>query len=196
MEVIRKAHRGSAPIVAEPRRIGGVKRLHWLLAVGATLTMACGGGSDTPDLSPTTDPATATAAMPDGCTLLSNEDASAAVGVAGVEGTSPQPATDVSTRCEWQSGQYSVSLLVRQGPTAQASFDNTADGFTAITIPDAEAKTRLGAREPSRNYRLVAISAFDGSSYVYISLQGPDRDDAASQEVLVSLANSVFARLE
>jgi len=134
--------------------------------------------------------------MPDGCTLLSNEDARTAIGAASVDGTSPQPASDMATRCEWQSGQYSLSLLVRIGPTARTSFDNTADGFTVITIPDAEAKTRLGAREPSRNYRLVAISAFDGSSYVYISLQGPDRDDAASQEVLVSLANSVFARLE
>ena len=38
----------------------------------------------------------------------------------------------------------------------------------------------LGARESDRNYRLIVFAGYDGDHYVYFTLQGPDRDDAAA----------------
>ena len=53
----------------------------------------------------------------------------------------------------------------------------------------------LGARETGRDYRLVVFEAYDGTYYIHLSLQGPDRDDGAASQVATSLASEVYATL-
>lgn len=134
------------------------------------------------------------AKLPDGCTLVDDATAAAAMGAPGTK-ASPQAPTEISTRCEWKSGTYSISLLVRQGEQAGSSYGNAAPDFVPATISGADGRVRLGVRESARNYRLVTFLAFDGTYYVSITLQGPDRDDPAATEAAASLVRATLAAL-
>lgn len=169
------------------------------LCVLAAIVVACGGDSDgggqTATASSSEPSITTNGALPDACSLVSDGDAGAALGAGAIAGVAPQPPTDVASRCDWTSGQYTLSLLVRRGANAKSSFDNAVDGFAETTVGGADARIQLGARETARNYRFVALSTWDGTHYVYFSLQGSDRDDAAADEVVTTLAGKVFEAL-
>ena len=113
--------------------------------------------------------------------------------------TVPQPATEVSSRCEWTGGSpYSLSLLVQRGSSAKSSFDNTVSGgfaAPAVTLTGADTRVRLGAHETSRNYRLVSVAAYNGTYYVYFTIQGTDRTDAAATEIATGLIRDALKKL-
>jgi hypothetical protein len=154
-------------------------------------TGASGGG----DTSTTAASSSGTAAkLPDACGLIDDATATAAMGSAGAK-SAPQPPTEISARCEWTSGTRTISLLVRQGSNAQSDYGNAAPDFVAATIPGAEGRVRLGARESQRDYRLVTFLAFDGRYYVSVTLQGPDRADAPATEAAASLVRATLANL-
>ena len=104
--------------------------------------------------------------------------------------------TDASTRCEWAGGAaYSLSLVVQRGTTAKSSFDNTVSGgFNApsSTLAGADKRVRRGAHEASR--RVVSIAAFNGTCYVYFTIQGPDRADAAATDIATGLVRDTLKK--
>ena len=82
------------------------------------------------------------------------------------------------------------------GPNAESTYNNTtATGFTPIDFAPADGWLMLGARESDRNYRLIAFAGYDGDHYVYFTLQGPDRDDAAATAIATALASEIYALL-
>jgi len=166
-----------------------------------TTTTRAGGGGQTTTLTggvtTTTSAGGATVAggkLPDGCGLIDAATVSAAMGNAG-SGSAPTAPTEIATRCEWKSGIYSISLLVRQGSTVKSDYDNARQGFAASTLTGAQASVSLGARETARNYRLVTYLAYNTKYYVSVTLQGPDRDDAAATEAAASLVRAALAKL-
>jgi hypothetical protein len=169
-----------------------------------TTTIAGGGGGATTEAALTTTTAPGSSAgggsapgdLPDACTLLDDASVAAAIG-ASASGAAPQPANETSTSCDWAKGQpHSLALQVRAGTNAASSFANAIGaGFSEVDLEPAEGWIRLGARESARDYRLVSFAAYDGTYYVYFTLQGPDRDDAASTDVAISLAEVVYASL-
>ena len=146
-----------------------------------------------------------TGKLPDACGLIDDNTAGAAMAGTGtaaapaVSKTAPQPATEVSSRCEWTGGSpYTLSLLVQRGSTAKSSFDNTVSGgfaAPASTIPGADTRIRLGAHETSRNYRLVSIAAYNGTYYVYFTIQGTDRTDDAATDIATGLVRDALKKL-
>jgi hypothetical protein len=169
----------------------------------STTTTAGGGGQTTTSLGGVTSTTragsttVATGKLPDGCGLIDAATVRAAIGNADNSGapTTTFAPTEIATRCEWRSGIYSISLLVRQGSTVKSDYDNARQGFAAATLTDAQASVRLGARESARNYRLVTYLTYNTTYYVSVTLQGPDRDDAAATEVAASLVRAVLAKL-
>jgi hypothetical protein len=147
----------------------------------------------------------ATGKLPDACGLIDDKTAGAAMaGTAtavtpAVSKTVPQAPTDVSSRCEWTGGSpYSLSLLVRRGSTAKSSFDNTVSGgfvVPAVTLAGTDTRVSFGAHETSRNYRLVSVAAYNGTYYVYFTIQGTDRTDAAATEIATGLVRDALKKL-
>jgi hypothetical protein len=146
----------------------------------------------------------ATGKLPDACGLI--DDATAAAAMAGtatvttpVTKTVPQPPTDVSSRCEWTGGSpYTLSLLVQRGSNAKSSFDNAVSGgfaAPAVTLSGTDTRVRLGAHETSRNYRLVSVAAYNGTYYVYFTIQGTDRTDAAATDIATGLVRDALKKL-
>ena len=89
-----------------------------------------------------------------------------------------------------------MALQVRAGANAENTYNNTiVTGFTQIDFAPANGWMMLGARESDRNYRLIAFAGYDGVHYVYFTLQGPDRDDAAATEIATALASEIYALL-
>jgi hypothetical protein len=134
--------------------------------------------------------------LPSACTLLSTESVEAAL--AGIAAAAePQKPNEISARCIWSEGQpHSLGLDVRAGSNAEDTFNNTiVGGFTQVDFGPAEGWIMLGARESARDYRLVIFEAYDGTYYIHLSLQGPDRDDAAATQVATTLASEVYASL-
>jgi hypothetical protein len=173
--------------------------------LGAVLVASgCGGGDDTAEPAATTQQTTTRAAasasgkLPDACGLVDDAAAGTAMGGSVASKAAPQAATEVSSRCEWKGGgPYSLSLLVRRGNDAKSSFDNTvSSGFSATTLAGADARVRLGARETSRNYRLVSYAAYNGTYFVHVVLQGPDREDAAATDAAAGLVRSALSKLQ
>ena len=121
------------------------------------------------------------------------------MGTAVVTKNAPQPATDVSARCEWAGGSpYSLSLLVQRGTVAKSSFDNAVSGgfdAPAVTVAGADIRVRLGANEKPRNYRLVSVAAYNGTYYVYYTVQGISREDALATDMATALVRDTFKKL-
>jgi hypothetical protein len=139
--------------------------------------------------------------LPDACTLLSGASVAAAIGKSASV-SQPQKPNESSSRCEWALGElHSLSLTVRAGPNAENTFNNTVKvtGFTHVPMTGADGWINLGARESQkdnpRDYRLVSFGAYDGTYYVYFTLQEPDRDDGASTQLALSLATEVYNAL-
>ena len=165
-------------------------------ASAAAPTSNSGGQATTP---------AATGKLPDACGLI--DDATAGAAMAGtasaaapaVSKTAPQPATEVSSRCEWTGGSpYTLSLLVQRGSSAKSSFDNAVSGgfsAPASTLPGTDTRIRLGAHETSRNYRLVSVAAYNGTYYVYFTIQGTDRTDAAATDIATGLVRDALKKL-
>ena len=188
----------------------------WLAVVAPlVLVGACGdsGGSSAitttiasaaTAATPTGNTPAPTGKLPDACGLI--DDAAARAAMAGtataapaVTKTAPQPATEVSSRCEWTGGSpYSLSLLVQRGTSAKSSFDNAVSGgfsAPAVTLPGTDTRVRLGAHETSRNYRLVSVAAYNGTYYVYFTIQGVDRTDTAATEIATGLVRDALKKL-
>jgi hypothetical protein len=146
---------------------------------------------------PTTTGAAVTGKLPDVCAFLDDATAATAMGVTAVASKgAPQPATDVASRCDWTGGIYSISLTVRKGTNAKSSFDNVvSSGFTPTTLTGSDARVNLGARETSRNYRLVTYAAYNGTYFVYILLQGRDRPDTEATEAAATLVRTTLSKL-
>jgi hypothetical protein len=134
--------------------------------------------------------------LPDACTLLTSASVAEAIGESA-QGVQPQPPNEASSRCDWApGGAHSLALQVRAGANAENTYNNTtATGFTPIDFAPADGWTMLGARESDRNYRLIAFAGYDGDHYVYFTLQGPDRDDAAANQIATALASEIYALL-
>ena len=134
--------------------------------------------------------------LPDACTLLSSESVASAIG-GTPRPSQPQKPNEISSRCIWSPGDpHSLNLDVRAGSNAETTFNNTiVGGFTQVPLAPAEGWIMLGARETGRDYRLVVFEAYDGTYYIHLSLQGPDRDDGAASQVATSLASEVYATL-
>jgi hypothetical protein len=175
-------------------------------AAGLGSTVAVVDSTDSTDSSPTTAAASAedttgsgdapAGPLPDACTLLSSASVASAIG--GTPAPSqPQKPNEISSRCIWSPGAaHSLNLDVRAGSNAETTFNNTiVGGFTQVSFAPAEGWIMLGARESDRNYRLVIFEAYDGTYYIHLSLQGPDRDDAAATQVATALASEVYAVL-
>src|SRR5262245_23678804 len=107
-----------------------VPRLFAALIVAAGVMAACSAASPAAVVSPTI----SSKLIVDACSLIDDATAGLAMGTAAVPGTAPQRPSDVASRCEWRSGIYSLSLLVRRGADAKSSFDNLTAGFTANTV--------------------------------------------------------------
>jgi hypothetical protein len=153
-----------------------------------TTTRAASGGQQTT--------AAASGTMPDACGFIDDATATAALGAPVASKKAPQAPSDSSTRCDWTGGTYTIALTVRKGSNAKSSFDNTvSSGFAATTLAGSDARVGLGARDASRNARLVSYAAYNGTYFVYISLQGPDRADAAATEAAATLARATLAKL-
>ncbi len=134
--------------------------------------------------------------LPDACTLLTSASVAEAIGESA-QGVQPQPPNEASSRCDWApGGAHNLALQVRAGSNAEHTYNNTtATGFTPIDFAPADGWTMLGARESDRNYRLIAFAGYDGDHYVYFTLQGPDRDDAAANQIATALASEIYALL-
>jgi hypothetical protein len=160
-------------------------------AAQPTTTRAASGGQQTT--------AAASGTMPDACGFIEDATAAAALGAPVASKKAPQAPSDISTRCDWTGGTYTIALTVRKGSNAKSSFDNTvSSGFTATTltgVTGADARVSLGARETSRNARLVSYAAYNGTYFVYITLQGPDRADAPATDAAASLVRATLSKL-
>jgi len=184
----------------------------WLAVVVPLLfASACGdsaggdsAGGDKAAVSTTVSKSTTSAApsgkLPEACGLIDDATAAAAMaGTATVTKTVPQPPTDVSSRCEWTGGSpYTLSLLVQRGTNAKSSFDNAVSGgfaAPAVTLAGTDLRVRLGAHETSRNYRLVSVAAYNGTYYVYFTIQGTDRTDAAATDIATGLVRDALKKL-
>ena len=77
----------------------------------------------------------------------------------------------------------------------KSDYDNARQGFATATLTGAQASVSLGARETARNLRLVTYLAYTTKYYVSVTLQGPDRDDAAATEAAASLVRAALAKL-
>ena len=155
-------------------------------AVGATTTRTATGAT-----------AAATGKLPDACGLIADAAAGEAMAGSVASKEAPQPATDASSRCEWKGGgPYTLSLLIQRGTTAKSSFENTTSGgFTPATFAAGDARVRLGAHETSRDYRIVSFAAFNGTYYVYVTVQGRERADAAATDIAAGLVRTVLSKL-
>ncbi len=93
-------------------------------------------------------------------------------------------------------GAHSLALPVRAGANAENTYNNTiVTGFTQIDFAPANGWMMLGARESAGDSRLIAFAGYDGVHYVYFTLQGPDRDDAAAEQIATALASEIYALL-
>jgi hypothetical protein len=137
--------------------------------------------------------------LPDACGLIDDAAAVAAMGEAVASKSAPQPATDVSSRCEWKSGGiHSLSLLVQRGTTAKSSFDNTVSGGFVAPVPTlagTDTRVRLGAPETNRDYRLVSVASYNGTYYVYFTIQGPRRADDVATSIATGLVRDALKKL-
>ena len=87
---------------------------------------------------------------------------------------------------------------MQRGTTAKSSFDNTVSGgfvAPASTIAGVDARIRLGADETSRDYRLVSIASYNGTYYVYFTIQGPRRTDDVANEISKGLVRDALKKL-
>lgn len=164
-------------------------------APGATTTTTrLGGGAQ----QTTTAPGGGAAAgkLPDGCGFFDDTAASTAMGAAVASKNAPQPANEIMSRCDWTGGIYSIALTVRKGTNAKTSFDNVVStGFVSTLLTGADARVNLGARETSRNYRLVSYAAYNGTYFVHVVLQGRDRPDTDATEAAAALVRTTLSKL-
>jgi hypothetical protein len=165
-------------------------------APGASIVGAAGASTTAGSGSQTT--AGAAGKLPDACGFFDDATAAAAMGAPVASKAAPQAATEISSRCQWAGGQYSIGLLVQKGTAAKSSFDNLSSAFvTTDTDADAnvEARVGLGARETSR--RLVTYAAYRDKDkiYIYVTLQGVDRADAAATEAAATLVRATLSKL-
>jgi hypothetical protein len=134
--------------------------------------------------------------LPDGCGLFDDAAASTAMGAAVASKNAPQPANEIMSRCDWTGGIYSIGLTVRKGTNAKSSFDNVvSSGFSSTPLTGADARVNLGARETSRNYRLVSYAAYNGTYFVHVVLQGRDRADAEATDAAATLVRATLSKL-
>jgi hypothetical protein len=182
---------GASTVATEPSEVA--------TSEAATATRLGGGGASTSTESPgpTSVGPPSSGALPDACTLLDQGSVDAALGISGATAESPQKPNEASSRCEWTGPTpYTLSLLVRQGSSIKSSFDNTtSSGFGTAVLDGADASVRLGAIETARKYRLVSFAALTDTYYVYLSLQGPDREDGPATAAAAVLAGEVLAAL-
>ena len=172
--------------------------------VSTTTTTRAGGGAAPTTASgasgsPTTTGAggAATGKLPDACGLIDDAAAGAAMAGTVASKAANQPPTDVATTCMWAGGGiYSMSLIVRRGTSAKTSFDNTvSSGFAATTLAGSDARVNLGAPEAARDYRLVSYAAYNGTHFVYLTIQGRNRADVAATEIAAGLVRTVLTKL-
>jgi hypothetical protein len=134
--------------------------------------------------------------LPDACSLLSTGSVASAIGGTAAPSQHQKP-NEISSQCDWSLGQpHSLSLVVRAGSNAENTFNNTfTEAFAVPLPPPLKGGMELGARESARDYRLVILEAYDGTYYVHLTLQGPDRDDAAATQAATALVQEVYANL-
>ena len=190
------------------------RSLHAAACLLAVFVASCGGGDDatlddadtTPAGGATTtalagtggSPTAAVAGkLPDACGLIDDAAAGAAMAGTVASKAANQPPTDVSATCMWAGGGiYSMSLIVRRGTSAKSSFDNTvSSGFVATTLTGSDARVRLGAPEPARDYRLVSYAAYNNVHFVYLTIQGRNLADAAATEKAAGLVRTILSKL-
>ena len=174
-------------------------------AAGVTTTTTRVGGANSPTTSAaataatgaTAAPGAATGKLPDACGLIDDAAAGAAMAGTVASKAANQPPTDSSSTCMWAGGGiYSMALIVRRGTNAKTSFENTVkSGFAATTLAGADARVGLGVPEPARDYRLVTYAAYNGVHFVYLTLQGRNRPDAAATEAAAGLVRAVLSKL-
>jgi hypothetical protein len=146
---------------------------------------------------PTTTGAAVAGKLPDVCAFFDDATASTALGGTAITNkVAPQPATDIVSRCDWTGGIYTIALTVRKGTSAKSSFDNVvSSGFTPTTLTGSDARVNLGAREASRNLRLISYAAYNGTYFVYVVIQGRDRPDTEATEAAATLVRTTLSKL-
>jgi hypothetical protein len=83
------------------------------------------------------------------------------------------------------AGHHRKELIRQHGERRLCRADGHSSG--------ADTRVRLGARETNR--RLVSVAAYNGTYYVYFTIQGPDRADAAATEIATGLVRDTLKKL-
>lgn len=65
----------------------------------------------------------------------------------------------------------------------------------AATLPGTDTRVSLGTPETNRDYRLVSVASYNGTYYVYFTIQGPRRADDVAIDIAKGLVRDSLKKL-